>query len=107
MTPIAYLLLFAALALAVATVFKSLALARARRVALDKAESHLKAEEEARRIREKTTQDVERETRLGRDRAQREAEAILKDAELKAKELSIQSRQEAENVNKERQATLD
>ncbi len=107
MSAITYLLLFSTLVLGGVAVFMALALARARRVALDKAESHIKAEEEARRIREKAIVDVERESKQGRDRAQREAEAILKDAELKAKELSIQSRQETEKLLKDRQAGLD
>ena len=107
MNLLSIVLLIAALILGGSTVFMALGLARARRLALDKAESHLKAEEEGRRIREKTAQDVERESRLGRERAQREAEAILKDAELKAKELALQSRQEAERLLKDRQANLD
>jgi ribonuclease Y len=107
MSAITYLLLFSTLILGGVAVFMSTALARARRVALDKAESHLKADEEARRIREKAVQDAERESKQSRDRAQREAEAILKDAELKAKELSIQSRQETEKLLKDRQAGLD
>ena len=107
MSAITYLLLFSTLLLGGATVFMSMSLARARRLALDKAESHIKAEEEAHRIREKAVRDAERESKQSRDRAQREAEAILKDAELKAKELSIQSRQETEKLLKDRQAGLD
>ncbi|MBI4911492.1 MAG: ribonuclease Y [Acidobacteria bacterium] len=85
----------------------SMGLARARKQALERAESHIRAEEEARRIREKALQDAERESGHSRDRARREAEAILKEAELKAKESALQSRQETEKLFKERQASLD
>ena len=95
-------LLVGALAVALA-----MGLARARKQALEKAESNLRAEEEARQIREKATNEAERESRLSRDRAQRESEAILKEAELKAKELALHSRQEQEKLLKDRQVSLD
>ena len=95
-------LLVGALAVALA-----MGLARARKQALEKAESNLRAEEEARQIREKATTEAERESRLSRERAQRESEAILKEAELKAKELALHSRQEQEKLLKDRQASLD
>ncbi len=85
----------------------AMGLARARKQALEKAESNLRAEEEARQIREKAQTEAERESRISRERAQRESEAILKEAELKAKELSLQSRQEQEKLLKERQGNLE
>jgi ribonuclease Y len=107
MNLISIILLATSLLLGVFTVALALGLAKARKQALEKAESHLRAEEEARIIREKATTEAERESRLSRDRAQRESEAIIKEAELKAKELALQSRQEHEKVLKDRQTNLD
>lgn len=101
------LLLSATLLMGGLAVTLAMGLARARKKALEKAESHLRAEEEARRIREKASAEAERESRLSRERAQREADAVLKDAELKAKELALHTRQEQEKLVKERQASLD
>ena len=101
------ILLSTTLLMGVLAVALAMGLARARKQALEKAESHIRAEEEARIIREKATTEAERESRISRERAQREADAILKEAELKAKELTLQSRQEQDKLIKERQANLD
>lgn len=107
MNMLSILLLTSTLLVGALAVALAMGLARARKQALEKAESNLRAEEEARQIRVKAQAEAERESRQSRDRAQRESEAILKEAELKAKELSLQSRQEQEKLLKERQANLD
>ena len=101
------ILLISTLLVGALAVTLAMGLARARKQALEKAESNLRAEEEARQIREKAQAEADRESRQSRDRAQRESEAILKEAELKAKELSLQSRQEQEKLLKDRQANLE
>ncbi len=107
MNLLSIILLSSTLLVGALAVTLAMGLARARKQALEKAESNLRAEEEARQIREKAQAEADRESRQSRERAQRESEAILKEAELKAKELSLQSRQEQEKLLKDRQANLE
>ena len=107
MTTSTLILLFIALLTGGAALFLGLALSKARQQAVATRDARILAEEEARVIREKATQEVARETEKALSQAQRQADALLKEAELKAKEQALAARQEAELKAKERQGALE
>jgi ribonuclease Y len=100
------LLLFIGVSLGVA-LYLGLSLSKARREAVATRDARSIAEEDARRIRDQATQEVARERETTLSQAQRQAAALVKEAELKAKEQALAARQEAEAQAKERQSLLD
>ena len=80
---------------------------KAQQAVVDVSKATAKAEEDIKAQRERILQDAEKEAARTLDRGQKEADALRKESELKAKEQSIQARQEAETLVNERMANLE